>query len=388
MASMQHDAHTEPSPQGDNPGYLPRQLILLGAGHAHLQLLAHWKRRPMVGPRITLIAPHGRHLMPSHIAGFVAGTRSLDECSVEIEPLVRQSGVRWLTRSVRGLDVTQRTVLLDDLSTLQFDWLSINTGAVQNRAVLDLTIPGIREHGLFLRPMESFCTLWPKVADLGESKALRIALIGAGGAGTEIAMAIKQRLPSSALTLVDPAVPVATWEAAQRARLAGRLRSAGVTCIQDQVVAVGATEITLASGARLACDVPVVATGPQAPYWLKDCGLGIDAEGFVQVDHNLRSLSHPFVFAAGDVRARFDTQSNRDLTQAALDGQTLARNLASIVAGQSARATVSSRAGWRWLETLNGRALLGRGRLVLEGRVAAWLKRWRDARLIRRYRAR
>jgi NADH dehydrogenase FAD-containing subunit len=200
---------TEPSPSGDSEGYLPRQLVLLGAGHAHVEVLARLASQPLVGARITLVTPHARQIYSGMVPGLVAGHYTLDDCVIPVEPLVRRSGIRWLTRSVRGLDARAQTVQFDDGSSVHYDWLSVNTGPVINRTRMEQVIPGAREHGLFIRPIEAFANLWPQVAAMGAKRALRVAIIGAGSAGIELAMAVRQRLPNAAITLLCGEAPVA-----------------------------------------------------------------------------------------------------------------------------------------------------------------------------------
>ena len=184
---------TEPQPLRDTQGYQPRQLVLLGAGHGHVQVLTTLADHPLVGARITLVAPHPRQLYSGMVPGFVAGHYTLEDCVIPLEPLVRRAGIRWLHRSVKALDAESRNVLLDDGSTLQYDWLSVNTGPVQNRSLIERDLPGAREHGLFVRPIETFGALWPKVAEMGQQKALRIAVIGAGAAA-DLANVVNQPL--------------------------------------------------------------------------------------------------------------------------------------------------------------------------------------------------
>jgi hypothetical protein len=195
-------AHTEPDHHAEGPGFQPRELVLLGAGHAHVNVLAALAAHPLIGVRIILVAPHPRQMYSGMVPGFVAGHYPLEDCVIPLEPLVRRSGVRWLQRSVKALDAKNNTVQLDDGSTLRYDWLSVNTGSVQNREHMDAAIPGARTHGLFVRPIEAFSALWPRVVEMGTERALRIAVIGAGAAGVELAMAIRHRFPQSAVTLV------------------------------------------------------------------------------------------------------------------------------------------------------------------------------------------
>jgi len=375
-------SQTEPKPSGESPGYLPRQLVLLGAGHAHIEVLTHLAAHPLVGARITLIAPHHKQVYSAMLPGFVAGHYSLDDCTLALDPLVRRGGIRWLTRSVRGLNAQTQSVQLDDGSNIHYDWLSINTGPVQNRALLEQSIPGIREHGMFIRPMESFAGFWPKVAELGTQRALRIALIGGGAAGIELAMAVRQRMAQAAITLISgPERAGAAFPAPVQRKLLALLKARRITLLQDSATAVNHHEIVLASGARLACDVPLVTTGAQAPPWIAASGLDRDAQGFVAVDACQRSTSHPQVFAAGDVSTRMDIEHARNGVHALRTGAPLARNLAAAVAGTALRAYTPP------AKTLNVITCGGRQALAVWGERSVYggLVWWLKSRSSRRY---
>ena len=370
-----------------DPAGPPHQLLLLGAGHAHVQVLAHMAGSPWANVRVTLIAPYDRQLYSGMVPGFVAGHYALEDCVIPLGPLVQRSGIRWLQRSVRGLDAQAQTVTLDDGSVLPYDWLSINTGPVQDRALIEQTMPGAREHALFIRPIEAFGALWPQVVEMGSTRPLRIAVIGAGAAGMELAMAIRQRLPKATITLVCGATPIGAGyaEAVQR-RLKAALANRKITVLQDRAVAVRAGELSLESGASLVCNVPLIATGAQAPAWLQPSGLALDAQGFVAVDACQRSTSHPQVFAAGDVSSRMDRSLARSGVYAVRAGPALAMNLAAAVAGLPLTEHQPPENTLNLISCGDRSAIASWGRHGAQGRWVWWLKDWIDRRFLRRYR--
>jgi pyridine nucleotide-disulfide oxidoreductase family protein len=361
-------------------------MVLLGAGHAHLHVLQQLAASPLVGARINLVAPQPRQLYSGLLPGFVAGRYALEECVLHLEPLVRRAGIRWLTRSVRGLDAATQTVLFDDGSTLHYDWLSVNTGPVQNRSRIEETMPGAREHALFVRPMETFAALWPKVAEMGANKALRIGVIGAGAAGIELAMAVRQRLPNSAITLLSGDAPAgAAYPPKAQNLMQAALKARRITLIQDSAVGVKSGEVILQSGARLACDVPLIAIGAQAPPWLEASGLALDPQGFIAVDANQRSTSHANVFAAGDVSTRQDRPLARSGVYAVRAGPALAHNLAAVVAGQNLKVHQPPARSLNLLSCGDGRAIAIYGKLAAQGRWVWWLKDYIDRKFAGRY---
>jgi pyridine nucleotide-disulfide oxidoreductase family protein len=364
-----------------------RQLLLLGAGHAHVQVLAQMAKSPWAGAQVTLVAPHARQLYSGMVPGFVAGRYAIEDCVIPLEPLVRKSGIRWLQRSVVALDASTHTVQLDDGSQLHYDWLSINTGPVQDRARLEQCLPGAREHALFLRPMENFAALWPQVVALGEKQALRLAVIGAGAAGMELAMAMRERLQQASITLLCGDTPVgAGYAPAVQLRLKNALKKQEITLLPDSAVALRAGEILLQSGARLACDVPLLATGAQAPAWLQGSGLALDDQGFVAVDACQRSGNFTNVFAAGDVSSRLDRRLARSGVYAVRAGPALAMNLAATLAGGTLTEHQPPARTLNLISCGTHQAIASWGSYSAQGRWVWWLKDWIDRRFLALYR--
>lgn len=346
-----------------------RQLLLLGADRAHLQLLADMAQAPWAGAQVTLIHPHGRVLSDALLPGWVAGRYAPQACAVALEPLLRRSGVRWLQRNVSALDASAQTLQLEGGLQLPYDWLSLNTGPLQDRTQTELVLPGAREHALFLRPLETFATLWPQVAALGQSRALRIAVVGADALGMALALAIRQCLPHAAITLLCGDAPLAAGYApGVPRRLRAALRKRNITVLPDRAAGMQAGVVWLASGASLACDVPLLTQAAPTPGWLRHSGLALDGQGGVAVDAHLRSTSHPPVFATSHAHGRARC--------------VLARNLAATLAGQALAVQPAPRKGLELMDCGDACAIATWGRYSAQGRWLGWLKNWTDRREI------
>lgn len=144
------------------------------------------------------------------------------------------------------------------------------------------------------------------------------------------------------------------------------------------------------SGARLACDVPIMATEPCAPAWLAGSGLALDAHGFIAVDACQRATRHANVFATGPVAAQADRLGGC-VTSAARAASTLAASLASVMAGLTPAVHQPSTLQ-RHLHTLrllscgDGHAIASWDGYGAKGRWVGWLKSCMDRRLIAKYR--
>ncbi|HNV59084.1 MAG TPA: FAD-dependent oxidoreductase [Rhodoferax sp.] len=365
-----------------------RHIVLLGGGYAHLQVLAQLAAQPLAGTVVTLVTPYSHQLLDSMLPSFMLGRTAAADFTIAVSPLVQRAGLRWVTHGATALDAAQRMLQLDDGSSLGFDWLSINTSPTQDRARVEQAIPGAREHALFVRPLEAFVALWPRVTELGDSKALRVAVIGAGAGGVEIAFAVRQRLPQAAVTLVCVQGPAATHcTPAVQHRVMALLKQRNITVLQDRAVGIKSGFVQLGCGADLACDVPVLATGSLPPPWLMDSGLALDEHGFIAVDATQRSTSHSQVFAAGDISSRRDLSPARCGARDDQAGPTLAHNLAAVVAGREPKAHQPSAHTLDLLACGTHYAIGSWGRYSFEGRWVSWLKERLDRQFVARYQA-
>jgi len=320
------------------------------------------------------------------VPGFMAGHYALEDCVIPLEPLVQRSGIRWIAHSATAIDAQKQTVQLDDGSTLGFDWLSVNTGPVQDREQIERDLPGAREHALFVRPIEAFGALWPRVAEMGDARPLRITVIGAGAGGVELALAVRHRLPTAAVTLLcGHAPPGADYPARVQQRLQAVLKRRNITVLQDLAISLKAGAVQLGCGAELACDVPLLATGANAPPWLAGSGLALDDKGFIAVDMYQRSTSHSRVFAAGDVSTRMDRAMARSGVYAVRAGAALAHNLAAATAGTALQPHQPPRSTLNLLSCGDRYAVGTWGNYSFQGRWVWWLKDWIDRRFMARY---
>jgi len=359
----------EAAPKQSANGYRrPVRLLLWGAGPAHLRFLKSLQKTPIAHAEVTLLTQHAQAFSPRTLAHFMANESALSHCVTDIEPLLQGSGVRWAGRQGRAMDAASRTVLLDDRQVMDYDILSINIGPQPHREAVERAMPGAREHGLFVPPLESFVNLWPKVCDMGRNRALRIAVVGHCTVGFELALAVRQRMPTAAVTWVPaPKEPPQDYPDALLQRMLAALRAQRVTVLYDPVAALERDDVVLASGARLACDVPLLALSQSTPVWLHDTGLA-DSPGaamslrpHILTDAHERSISHPEVF--------FVQQ----------DSTVLANNLRATMEAEPAKLQVPQAPKARFLYAGAQHALLSwRGHCV-HGRWVGWLKQYLKA---------
>lgn len=365
-----------------------QKLLLLGAGHAHVQVLAQLAQHRPADLDVTVLTPYPFQTYSGMVPGLIAGRYSPQDCQIPLEPLFKAAGARWVQGRVTALDAAAQTVQVaaaggnkNAPEQLPYTRLSIDTGAIIDRHKLESTIPSAAARALIVRPIEAFAALWPQVLDLAQKQAVSLAVIGAGAAGLELVFAVEQRLrgacPAGAsFTLITGGEePAAHYPQGMRQRVLRRLKVRGITVLREACTGVDKGAVHLSNGASLACDVPILAIGTDAPVWLQGSGLALADSGHLLVNACQQSTSHPNVFAAGDVATRADAPHAKSGVYAVRAGPALAHNL---MAAHNSQPLKPWRPPQRTLNLLScgaGHAIASWGPLHAEG---GWVWHWKD----------
>ena len=269
-------------------------VVLLGGGHAHLAALRRFADRRPPGLRLTVISRSAHTLYSGMVAGVLRGDYAPEAAFVALAPLAAAAGARLVVAEALGIDPEGR-VHLHRERAVRFDILSIDIGGETAPP------PG----GFGVKPISGlFAHLAHADATLGADG--RIAVVGAGPAGVELALALAHRFPPPRRVALVGDGPEPLADAPALARRAARraLVDAGVELVSGVAAETfRAGLLELSDGSTLQAGALVWATATRGPALLRDSGLACDADGCVLVDRSLRSVSHLRVFAAGDCAA-------------------------------------------------------------------------------------
>ena len=338
--------------------------MLLGGGHAHALVLLQLRRLFPQDLEVKLVTPHPVHTYSGMVPGVVAGHYRVAEAQIDLARLAARAGVGLVLGSVRTFDVDAKCIWLEDGSSIAYDIASLNTGSLPATQV-----PGSAEHALGIKPFEAFMQQW----EARGLSARRIAVVGAGAAGIEMAMAIRYRLPSATLFLFSDR-PM--FSGALAARLSRALDRCGVEFRSDAaVMALEPGPVVVTQRGREPCDLVLWTAGAAAQPWLKNSGLQTDAAGFVLVDPALRSYSHPDVFAAGDSATLRDARHPKSGVYAVRHAPVLAANLVNLLQGRQMTDYAPQSRQLALISCGAKYAIASRGGWSAEG---AWVWRWKN----------
>jgi selenide,water dikinase len=346
-------------------------LVLLGGGHSHVQVLRRLSMRPMPGVRVTLVSRESFTPYSGMLPGHVAGLYDWRDIHIDLGPLARFAGARFVPDEVRGLDAQGRRLVLAGHPDLRYDLLSVNSGAVPTAA---------GEVGMPVKPIGRFLPRWREVRERAVAGE-RVTLIGGGAAGVELALGMRRTLPAGVeLALLSDELMAGHAPGAVR-HLRRALAAAGVDVAEGfrvrtaQASADATIQVIGSDERRHQTDHLFWVTGVEAPAWVAESGLATDERGFIAVDRHLRSLSHPEVFAAGDVAALSGQPRPKSGVFAVREGPVLTANLRRAVQGGRLIRYRAQRRALAIIGTGDGSAVASRGALWAAGR---WVWRWKD----------
>ena len=355
-----------------------KRLLLVGGGQTHSLVLRELARARPASVEVVLVTPTTSLLYSGMLPGWIAGHYSLDQLTIPLAPLVQAAGARLVCASVHTLDLVNKQILSDAGGALQFDILSIASGAT-----IDVdSISGARDYTLPLRPLEGFVTGWQDILHRAASARVTFQLTviggGAGGAETALAAAYRARsLPSSIrVQLITGGVPILPGHGARaRALMHAALREHNVEVLDGTAIEVNARAIQLGDGRAVPSDATLLMTGAAAAEWPRAAALAVDQRGFVAVNAQLQSTSHSFVFAAGDTAALTHAPRPKSGVYAVRAAPTLAANLIAALTDTPMLSFTPRRRALYLLSTGARHAIASWGPWAIPGR---WIWRWKN----------
>ncbi|MGF1456082.1 MAG: selenide, water dikinase SelD [Alphaproteobacteria bacterium] len=320
---------------------LTRDLVLVGGGHAHALVLRRWGMKPLPGVRLTLINPGPSAPYTGMLPGHLAGHYSREELDIDLMRLARFAGARLVLGRANGLDRAARRIRMTGRPDVAYDVVSLDVGITSDMPAL----PGFSAHGVSAKPLEGLADGWSRFLERvgrGEADA-RIAVIGGGVAGVEIAMALafrlhKERVSGAAITVLEAATPLAGLAPRTALLLRKHMEALRVSLLAPvSVAAVEAGGVRLADGRMVPAAFTVGAAGARPHDWLRDTGLPL-TDGFVTVGPDLRSLADPLVFAVGDCAHLSHAPRPKAGVFAVREAPVLFDNLRAVLSGGRCRA--------------------------------------------------
>ncbi|MEL7068453.1 MAG: NAD(P)/FAD-dependent oxidoreductase [Cyanobacteria bacterium J06581_3] len=175
---------------------MPHSICILGGGFGGLYTALalsklDWKTQQ---PEITLVDQRDRFLFAPLLYEIVTGELQTWEIAPPYEELLANTGVRFHQSGVESIDLNQQQVALTDSTQLAYDRIVLALGG---ETPMDMA-PGVAEHAIPFRSLEDAYRLKEKLRQLEDANPtkVRVAVVGGGYSGVEIACKVAERLGS------------------------------------------------------------------------------------------------------------------------------------------------------------------------------------------------
>jgi selenide,water dikinase len=315
-----------------------KRLVLLGGGHAHIEVLRELAERPAEGFTCTLVTPYPRLIYTGMVPGVIAGHYKLEECAIALEALAQRARAEFVQLAAIRIDPLAREVICDDTGAIAYDVLSLDVGS---RPLIGQAT-GVREHAVVARPLETLMKGWGSVLARARAGGVRsISVVGGGAGGVELALAMDHRLRNE-LAAPVPHVRVITntpvllpeFSEGARRRIKRRLARRNIgSHVSSTVAEVGHDHVRLEGGLDFASDATFWAGGAGAHDWIKASGFAVDERGFLLTNDYLQSVTFAEVFGVGDCATQEGRRHAKAGVFAVRAAPVLAANLLAAIAG-------------------------------------------------------
>ncbi|MDJ0728557.1 MAG: selenide, water dikinase SelD [Crocosphaera sp.] len=371
---------------------LTDNLVLIGGGHSHAIVLKLWGMNPIPGVNLTLITDRSYTPYSGMLPGQVADFYGFEETHIDLRCLTHFAQGNFYLDTVIGLNLENKRIFCAEHPPISFDYLSIDIGSVPQKN----SILGASDYAIPAKPVSQFLTAWEKIKTTIKNypkHLYSLTIIGGGAGGVELAFNMRncltnilenvnENINNLTINLIHKGNRLLTghnhWVSQ---RVQSLLLENGTNIYLNETVVEITPDsphyytINCESGLKISSDWIFLVTQASAPQWIEKTGISTDKKGFILVNNYLQSLSHPYIFAAGDIATMQNYSRPKAGVFAVRQGQPLFNNLQSIILGNKLQSYHPQTFYLSLIGTGNKKAIASWGSLGLE---ASWLWTLKD----------
>ena len=289
-----------------------KRICILGGGFGGLYTALELADKTWVEqPEIVLVDRERQFLFTPLLYELVTGEMEAWEIAPDFQTLLTNTPVKFIQGDVAAIQVAERTVTLSDGNRLDYDYLVLGLGGETYYAA----VPGAEEYSLPFRTLADAETLKADLdAWVNRLDRFRVAIVGAGASGVELACKLADYLGDRAeVRLVDRGNEILrTFQSESQKAAEKALRERGVVLqLNTSVLEVGEDFIRLESSGiqetLLAARV-IWTAGTTVNPVVESLPLQIGERQRVRISETLQTLDRPEFFALGDIAEGTDVE--------------------------------------------------------------------------------
>lgn len=364
-----------------------KDLILVGGGHAHMVTLSNLNRFVQRGHRATIIGPSEHHYYSGMGPGMLGKTYLPRQIRFATRDVAEKQGGRFVKDSVTHIDPDCQMVFTKSGAAFPYDVLSFNAGS----QVSSHMVEGDRKQIYTVKPIEGLMEAQTKLLALAEKQAVKVAVIGGGAAGVEVAgnvwlLLSKYGRQDFDIRIFSGGKILGQFPDKVRKAVMTSLRNRGIKIFEHhRVTRIRNQHIDLKPGKQHRADLIFLATGVKPSPIFKDSGLPAGPDGGLLVNAYLQSPDHPNIFGGGDCIYYSNQPLNKVGVYAVRQNPVLYDNLMAAMEGSPLKPFSPGGAYLLIFNLGGGAGVFYKNGVMLNGRIAFWIKDLIDKRFMRKF---
>ena len=171
--------------------YFSKQLVLIGGGHANVQVLRKLCMNEYKGLNVILISEGYKAIYSGMTPGYIKKFYTIEDISIDLQKLCFNAGATFIKDKVIKLDSKNQKIYLKNNPSISFDVLSINSGSISNHQNIKIDE---KSNIISVKPINSFVSKLSLIDDIIQTSYKRkISIIGGGVATFELSFALYKR---------------------------------------------------------------------------------------------------------------------------------------------------------------------------------------------------
>ncbi len=303
-----------------------KQLVLIGGGHANVQVLKKLCMNNIKGLHTILISENFETIYSGMTPGFIHDDFSKEEISIDLQRLCFNAGATFIKDKVVKLDTNHKELHLQNFPSVNYDLLSINTGSISNTKKIN--IENTSKY-FFVKPISSLVKNLSQIDQIVKNNKNKIVIIGGGVASYELAFSLKRRYenPFEITILGKKILKEKNLNKKTKNDLKKIAENLKIKECRGEVISISEKYLTLNNGERIDCDLSLISTGASIEPWLLESSLIKDEKGFIKVNDNLLSINDKNIFVTGDACSIENKPKPKSGVMAVRQGETLKENI-------------------------------------------------------------
>ncbi|MFC7063654.1 FAD-dependent oxidoreductase [Halobacillus seohaensis] len=356
------------------------RLILVGAGHAHLEVIRLNSVMPLGNIEIYLISPSDYQYYSGMFSGYTEGLYDEDDIRINLRELTNKCGVNFIKKSASRVFPERKKLFCEDGAVYPFDLISFDLGSK--------SIPPEFVHS-------QVCSVKPNFQFVEQINEIRESstplVVGGGAAGCELALSIQayknNREIKGDVRIVTADKVLSSSSNKTSGKIKSLLERSGVQVWENERVSdIYDDYIETSFNNHIHHSGLLWLGGPIGEPIFQLSNLAVDEKGFAFITDALQFEKYSFMFGAGDcVTLRSYPNLDKSGVYAVRQGPILFENLHRYINNQPLQSYEPQKKALYILSTGGEKGLLLYGKFSHHSHQAWKLKNKIDTNFMKKY---